>query len=69
MSKYNTYSWLSTGTNTNYTDWSPNEPNHKEVNLGDCKGIEHCVEIRMKNGKLDWNDLVCCIKTNFICEK
>ncbi|KAJ8942132.1 hypothetical protein NQ314_010149 [Rhamnusium bicolor] len=54
--------WMSTGRPMVYTNWSPGEPE-------DAKDYdEKCVELRMTDGKLKWNDVNCTRQLYFICE-
>ncbi|KAJ8975397.1 hypothetical protein NQ317_001937 [Molorchus minor] len=60
LSDQTNWSWMSTGSQINYTNWHSGEPTMEN---------EDCIEMKMyDNGGLKWNDASCSNRNNFICE-
>jgi hypothetical protein len=59
-SKNNKWQWVSDMSPLTFTSWASGEPNNRK---------EACAEIYMTSSGGKWNDLLCSVRKQFICEK
>ena len=56
----NVWEWVDTITTLNYTNWGPNQPDHRDHE-------EHCV-FMLHDDAYEWHDVPCVDRNRFICE-
>ena len=59
-SKNNKWQWVSDRSPLTFTNWASGEPNNRK---------EACAEICMASSGGKWNDLLCSVRKQYICEK